>query len=158
MAMRSGFASNINFAAIVVPQFTQGLFMPLFFVPVFALSLGALRPQDIAGGAGLLSFTRTMSGAFATCIATTFWSDTARRSRVQLLNQTDTGAAVHHMTGLGMNHGQAIRQVEGLIQSQSVMLATDKLFLAITILMALAAFSVLLIPKPKRAAAPVAAH
>jgi DHA2 family multidrug resistance protein len=158
MAMRSGFASNINFAAIVTPQFIQGLFMPLFFVPVFALALGALKPQDIAGGAGLLSFTRTMAGAFATCIATTFWSDTARKSRVQLLNQTDTGAAVHQMTGLGLSHGQAMRQIEGLIQSQSVMLATDKLFLCIAALMAIAAFSVLLIPKPKRAAAPVAAH
>jgi DHA2 family multidrug resistance protein len=158
MAMRAGFASNINFAAIVVPQFAQGLFVPLFFVPVFALSLGALKPQDIAGGAGLLSFTRTMAGAFATCIATTFWSDTARRSRVQLLNQTDTGAAVHRMTGLGMNPGQAVRQVEALIQSQSVMLATDKLFLGIAVLMAIAALSVLFIPKPKRATAPVAAH
>jgi DHA2 family multidrug resistance protein len=158
MAMRSGFASNINFAAIVVPQFIQGMFMPLFFVPVFALSLGALKPQDIAGGAGLLSFTRTMSGAFATCVATTFWSDTARRSRVQLLNQTDTGAAVHHMAGLGMSPGQAIRQVEGLIQSQSVMLATDKLFLSIAVLMVIAACSIWLIPKPKRAGAPVAAH
>jgi DHA2 family multidrug resistance protein len=117
-----------------------------------------LKPQDIAGGAGLLSFTRTMAGAFATCIATTFWTDTARRSRVQLLNQTDTGAVVHQMTGLGMTHGQAIRQVEGMIQSQSVMLSTDKLFLVIAILMAIAAFSVLLIPKPKRAVAPVAAH
>jgi DHA2 family multidrug resistance protein len=62
------------------------------------------------------------------------------------------------MTVLGMSHGQAIRQVEGLIQSQSVMLATDKLFLCIAVLMALAAFSVLMMPKPKRAAAPVAAH
>ncbi len=158
MAMRSGFASNINFAAIVVPQFAQGLFMPLFFVPVFALSLGALKPQEIAGGAGLLSFTRTMSGAFATCLATTFWTDTARKSRVQLLNQTDTGAAVHRMTGLGMDHGQAIRQFEGLIQSQSVMLATDKLFLGIAILMAIAALSIWLIPKPKGATGPVAAH
>jgi DHA2 family multidrug resistance protein len=158
MLMRAGFASNINFGSIVVPQFAQGLFAPLFFVPVFALSLGALKPQDIAGGAGLLSFTRTMAGAFATCIATTVWSDTARKSRVQLLNQTDTGAAVHQMTGLGLSHGQAIRQVEGLIQSQSVMLATDKLFLGIAVLMALAALSVLLIPKPKGAAAPVAAH
>ncbi len=158
MAMRSGFASNINFAAIVVPQFAQGLFMPLFFVPVFALSLGALKPQDIAGGAGLLSFTRTMAGAFATCIATTFWSNTARSSRVQLLNQTDTGSAVHHMSSLGMSHAQAIRQVEGLIQSQSVMLATDKLFLGIAILMSIAALSIFFIPKPKRATAPVAAH
>jgi DHA2 family multidrug resistance protein len=158
MAVRGGFASNINFAAIIVPQFAQGLFMPLFFVPVFALSLGALKPQDIAGGAGLLSFTRTMAGAFATCIATTFWSDSARKSRVQLLNRTDTGAAIHQMTGLGLSHRQAIRQVEGLIQSQSVMLATDKLFLGIAAVMAIAALSVLLIPKPKGATAPVAAH
>jgi len=158
MAMRSGFTPDINYRAIVTPQLIQGLFVPLFFVPVFALSLGALKPQDMAGGAGLLSFTRTMSGAFATCIATTFWSDTTRSSRVQLLNQIDTHAAVDHMTAMGFSPGQAIRQVEGLVQSQSVMLATDKLFLSIAVLMVIAASTIWLIPKPKRAGAPVAAH
>jgi DHA2 family multidrug resistance protein len=57
-----------------------------------------------------------------------------------------------------MGHGQAIRQVESLIQSQSVMLATDQLFLSIAIITAIAACSIWLIPKPKRAGAPVAAH
>ena len=158
MMMRAGFVSNINYTAVALPQLVQGVFLPLFFVPVFALSLGALKPTDIAGGAGLLSFTRTMSGAFATCLATTFWTDTARKSRVQLLNQTDTRSAVAHMTGLGMSPGEAIRQVEGLIQSQSVMLATDALFLGIAALMAVAACSIWLIPKPKGAIKAVAAH
>jgi DHA2 family multidrug resistance protein len=158
MAWRSGFASNINYAAIIAPQLAQGVFVPLFFVPVFALAIGALKPQDIAGGAGLLSFTRTMAGAFATTLATTFWSDSARRSRAQLLNHTDTHSAVNHMQGLGLTYGQAIRQFEGLVQSQSVMLATNKLFLCLAILMLVAAFSVWLIPKSKRPAVAVAAH
>ena len=52
--------------------------MPMFFVPVFGLALASLKPQEIAGGAGLLSFARTMAGAFATSISITAWNNSTR--------------------------------------------------------------------------------
>ena len=150
MFWRSGFASNIDFAALVAPQFVQGMFVPLFFVPLFGLALSSLKPQDITGGAGLMSFARTMAGAFGTSLATTTWTNSARSSRVDLLNQFDTGRALDQLGAqAGMTAAQTLRQLDGLIQGESVMLATDQLFLVLGVLMVLAAFSIWLTPKPQ---------
>ena len=158
MAWRSTFASNVSFAEIVAPQLAQGIFVPFFFVPLFSLALSALKPADLAGGAGLLSFARTMAGAFATSVSTTAWANGARSGRVQLLNQADSGRAVHQLMQTGLTHGRALRTFEGMIQGQAVMLATDKLFLTISILMTVAACSIWLTAKPKGDAPASAAH
>ena len=154
MVWRSHFASNISFGDIVAPQFLQGVFVPFFFVPLFSLALATLNPKDLAGGAGILSFTRTMAAAFATSLATTTWSNDARTGRVHLLNQLDSAAAVQQLAHSGLTQGQALRQFEAMVQGQAVMLATDKLFLTLAVLMALAACSIWLTAKP---AGPVAA-
>ncbi|WP_254600866.1 DHA2 family efflux MFS transporter permease subunit [Caulobacter sp. S45] len=148
MFWRSHFNSDINYAQIVLPQALQGACMPLFFVPVFSLGLSSIRPQEMAGAAGILSFARTMAGAFATSLATTAWANGGRASRVQLLNQTDTGGAVRSLMHAGLSQGQALRQFEAMVSGQAVMLATDKLFLTISVLLAIAACSIWLVAKP----------
>ena len=149
MAWRSTFVSDINFAKIAFPQLIQGAFAPFFFVPVFGLGMAALKPQEMAGGAGLLSFARTMAGAVGTSISTTAWANGTRRARVQLLNQLDTRTAVDSMTHAGLGHGQALRQFEGMLQGQAAMIATDRLFLTLAAVMAVAACSVWLTDRPK---------
>ena len=47
-----------------------------------------------------------------------------------------------------MSPAQALRQFEAMVQSQAVMLATDKLFLTISVLMAVAACSIWFTAKP----------
>ena len=158
MFWRSHFNSNINYGQIVLPQALQGACMPLFFVPVFSLGLSAVRPQEMAGAAGILSFARTMAGAFATSLATTAWANGGRAIRVDLLNQTDTGRAVRSLMQTGLSHGQALRQFEAMIQGQAVMLATDKLFLTISVLLAIAACSIWLVARPAARVAATNAH
>ena len=158
MFWRSHFSSNINYDHIVMPQILQGACMPMFFVPVFSLGLSSIRPQEMAGAAGILSFARTMAGAFATSLATTAWANGGRASRVDLLNQTDTEGALRSLMHTGLSQGQALRQFEAMIQSQAVMLATDKLFLTISVLLAIAACSIWLVAKPSGRVASSTAH
>ena len=148
MFWRSKFNSNINYGQIVIPQILQGACMPMFFVPVFSLALSSIKPQEMAGAAGILSFARTMAGAFATSLATTAWTNGGRTTRVDLLNQTDTGRAVQNLIHTGLSQGQALRQFEAIIQGQAVMIATDKLFLTISVLLAIAACSIWLTTAP----------
>ncbi len=149
MFWRAGFASNINFVGIAMPQLIQGAFTPLFFVPLFSLALSTLSPKELAGGAGLLSFGRTMAGAFGTSISTTAWANGARSARVQILNQLDSGRAVSQLTGAGVSHGQAVSQFDAMLQNQAVMVATDKLFLTVGVLITLASLSIWLTKRPK---------
>ncbi len=158
MLWRSHFTSNINYAQIVLPQIVQGACMPLFFVPVFSLALSTIKPQEMAGAAGILSFARTMAGAFGTSLATTAWANGGRATRVDLLNQIDSQSAVQSLTHAGLNHAQALRQFEAMVQDQAVMLATDKLFLTLSVLLAIAACSIWLAAKPVGRVAASNAH
>jgi len=158
MFWRSGFNSGVSFGNLVFPQFVQGFFVPFFFVPLFGLALGSLKPTDIASGAGLLSFARTMTGAFATSLATTYWLDNTRANRVGLLNQIDSQQAMHTVGRLGLHTAGSLREIEALVESQSVMLATDKLFQIFAVLMVMSAFSIWLTPKPKGKVSSAAAH
>ena len=136
MLWRAGFTSQTPFSALIIPQFLQGLGIPFFFIPLMGLGTGSLPANEVASGAGLISFVRSTAGAFAVSITTTAWEDSSDTERVNLLNQSGgLPDAVNALGGLGMSTDQALRQVEGLVQSQAVMLATDRLFLIIAILL-----------------------
>ncbi|MHC1481490.1 DHA2 family efflux MFS transporter permease subunit [Frateuria aurantia] len=153
MFWRSHFASNVDFFHIIAPQTVMGIFIPLFFTPIFTLALSALAPQDIAGGAGLLSFTRTVAGAIGTSLSTTAWNDYARNARVELLNQPqlDTAQAIERLTTIGLHPEQARLQFDAMLQNQAVMLATDRIFFLLGILLTLASFTIWLTKRPKAA-------
>ena len=152
---RASFASNIDFAHIIMPQLVQGLFVTLFFVPIYGLALGTLSPSDLAGGAGLLSFTRTMTGAFAASMAETYWNNSGREYRVALLNQFNSARSLD-MMHLGTSHAGGLAQFEAMVETQSVMLATDKFFLTVAFIMVAAACSIWLTTRPSGTAKPPA--
>ncbi len=159
MLWRTTFASNISFGLMIWPQLAQGFAMPFFFIPLMSLGTGALPPDEVASGAGLINFMRTTAGAFGTSIATTVWEDGAARSHADLSGQINNPQSVLNQIGaLGLNPSQALQQLEGLVQSQAVMLATNHIFLSIAGVMLIAAASIWFAPKPNRPMQAVAAH
>jgi len=147
---RVTFAQNISFGELIPPQIAYGLGMPMFFVPLMSVSMSSVPPEQTATAAGLVNFLRSMSGAFATAIVTASWTDDATRDRVRLvgrLNNTDQtlaklGGTAHHMA-------PALQKLDNMVQSQSVMLATNGTFLELAVIIATVAAGVWLLPKPK---------
>lgn len=147
--MRAGFASNVDYWHIVVPQILLGIAIPFFFIPLMSLGTARLPPDEVANGAGLISFIRTTAGAFGVSIAATAWENAGDRSRVNLLNQgTGYDAAIKALNAAGLTLDQAARQIEFMVQTQAVMLATNRMFIIIAIVMFIAACSVWIAPKP----------
>ncbi len=152
---RTGFAPNMGFWAVAMPQLAQGFAMPFFFVPLTGLALGSVVPRETASAAGLMNFSRTTAGAFAVSITTTAWENTASLHHSDLAGTLNNpGATVDQLTAAGMTAAQATGQIDGLVQSQSVMLATDHIFLISAIMFVVGAAAVWLAPKPKSLAAP----
>jgi DHA2 family multidrug resistance protein len=150
MLWRTTFASNISFGLMVWPQLAQGFAMPFFFIPLMALGTGALPPDEVAAGAGLINFMRTTSGAFGTSIATTVWEDSTARAHANLSGEINNpNGFLSQIGAMGLNPGQALQQLEGLVQSQAVMLATNRIFFSIAAVMLIAAASIWFAPKPK---------
>ncbi|HLZ74773.1 DHA2 family efflux MFS transporter permease subunit [Phenylobacterium sp.] len=157
--MRSHGLSQMTFWQIGVWLFVAGAAMPMFFLPVTTVALGAVNPEETADASGLLNFLRTIAGAVATSIVSTVWENNATRNHADLA-ATMPGAqtTVDSLTGPAMNSAAALGTVNDLVGGQAVMLATNQLFLACAVVFAIAAALVWITPRPTRAVDASAAH
>jgi DHA2 family multidrug resistance protein len=149
---RSQANGQMNYWAIAHWLLAQGFGLPMFFVPLTGLALASVEVRETAGAAGLMSFCRTLSGAIATSIVTTTWGNNASRNHNDL-SAILNGAQpqVDRLTASGFGSEQARGLVDQLVQSESVTLATNQLFLAMAVMFVIAACVVWVTPKPTRA-------
>jgi DHA2 family multidrug resistance protein len=156
---RSFYTTDATFWDIAIPQFVLGFAMPFFFIPTTSLSLSSVLPEETAAAAGLQNFLRTTSAAFATSIMTTAWDNTATARRSVLSGALpDPQRTLDVMTARGLSPDQALRQLDGMVQVQAVMISTNQMFLATAAVFVVAASVIWIAPKPKRKAAPGGGH
>jgi DHA2 family multidrug resistance protein len=149
---RVTYALNISFEAMILPQLAMGFGIPLFFVPLMTLSMTAVKPDETAAASGMINFLRTISGAIATAAVISAWSSYATTSRSNLV-----GTLRHSQDFLeklgdhGLPANQALGSLDGLVQAQSIMLATNHMFLLLGAVVGLTAIGIWLMPKPATA-------
>jgi DHA2 family multidrug resistance protein len=146
---RSGFTTDVDFMHIIRPQLLQGIAIPLFFIPLMVVALGSVTSRETTSAAGILTFMRSIAAAFATSIVTTQWEDVATERRVDLagsLNGAD--ALLNTLVHAGTTAAQALRQLDLLVQTQAVMIATDRVFIVSSAVFVLAGLAIWLAPKP----------
>ncbi len=151
--------SGSDFWTLALPQLIQGAGMPFFFIPVTTLALGAVTEEETASAAGVMNFLRTMAGAVAVAIASTFWYDGAQQKRAALsgvLNGAQN--TVDQLTARGFSAEQARLMVSQLVDQESVALATNSTFMTMAVIFIVSAFIIWLAPRPARAVSPGAAH
>jgi len=148
---RSTFTTDVDFLQIIWPQLVQGFAIPLFFIPLTIVALSSVDQRETTSAAGLLTFMRSTAAAFATSITTTQWENVSVARRVDLSGSLNGGSAlVDTLTQAGSTAAQALRQLDALVQTQAVMLATDRVFFVSAFVFLLAAGAIWLAPKPKK--------
>jgi len=156
---RSNANLDMTFGQISWPMFFQGIGMPLFFVPLTAIVLGCVNESEMESAAGLMNFIRTLSAAFATSMINTAWERDTRFVHEVLAGVTDQhGVATKAMQMAGMGLEQIRGAVDWIVQSQSVMVATNQLFIIIGVIFVVAACVIWLAPKPEHAVDPSSVH
>jgi DHA2 family multidrug resistance protein len=112
--------------------------------------MASVGPGEQANAAGLSNFMRTLAGAFATSIIQSGWSNASRANQTELAGVLHLGQAnldgMHTLPGPGET---ARALLTGLVEGQSVMLATLNMFGAIAICLFVAATLIWIAPKPK---------
>ncbi|WP_343610680.1 DHA2 family efflux MFS transporter permease subunit [Novosphingobium sp.] len=156
--MRAHWNSGGDFWTFAFPQLLQGIGLPLFFVPVTTIALGAVSPEETASAAGVMSFLRTLSGAVATSIVTTAWDSDSRISRNELVSQMNTGPTRDALDTAGFSLGQIRGVIEQQIATQSTAVATTHIFLASSFLFFASALIIWLAPRPRGKVDTSAAH
>jgi MFS transporter, DHA2 family, multidrug resistance protein len=150
MMWRMGFNTDVTFLQMALPTLITGVFMVMFFVPVTGLAMASVDPSEQANAAGMSNFMRTLAGAFATSLVQTGWSNSMRQ------NQTELAGAMHNdtmvlegLTASGVPRDVATQALTGVVESQSVMLATLNMFGVIAICLFFAGMLIWFVPKPK---------
>jgi DHA2 family multidrug resistance protein len=145
---RAGYALNISFEAMILPQLAMGFGIPLFFVPLMTLSMTAVKPDETAAASGLINFLRTIAGAIATAAVISAWSSYATSSRSNLVGTLHRSQDfLDKLAGKGLPANRALGALDGLVQDQSIMLATNHMFLVLGALVGLTAVGIWLMPK-----------
>jgi len=160
MAMRSYANMEMNYWGIAHWLLMAGWGMPMFFMPINLVALGSVDPQETAAAAGLFNFIRTLSGAFGTSMMTTAWENNAQRNHAELVaTMSGTGSAIDRLAASGFTHDQAVASVDRLVQGQAVMIATNQIYMACSVVFAIGAICIWLTPRPKPGmAAPAGGH
>jgi MFS transporter, DHA2 family, multidrug resistance protein len=164
--MRSRFSTEVDFYALLVPTLIQGAAISCFFIPLTALALSGLRPDQIPAASGLNNFLRITAGAFGTSIATTLWESRATLHHARLvervtLHDPATREALERMGAAGLAPEQSYGLLNQLVNQQAFTLAALDLFYASAILLLLLLPLVWLAKPPKAtpaAAAGAGAH
>ncbi|MDL5033545.1 DHA2 family efflux MFS transporter permease subunit [Pelomonas sp. APW6] len=71
--LRSGFFLGVGFQHVAAVQLLQGLGLALFIMPINAILLSDLKPQEIAAASGLSTFSRTLGASFAVSLTSLLW-------------------------------------------------------------------------------------
>lgn len=145
----------MGFWDIAIPLMVMGFALPFFFIPTTGIALGSVEEHEMDSAAGLMNFLRTLSGAFATSAVTTVWSDQTTRNHAELVGLTDRDQQVRGLLDQAGMTAEATNQViDYLITSQSVMLSTNQIMMAIGLIFIFAATIIWFAPRPKRTIEP----
>jgi len=157
--LRSQSNSDMDYWQIATWVFLAGAGLPMFFLPVTQMALASVDPEETAGAAGLLNFIRTLSSAFATSIVNTAWENGATFNQSEIVGvMNGTEDTISGLMQGGMQQGQAQEVINNIVHGQSVMLATNQVFVACAVLFVVAATAIWLAPKPSRVADTSMAH
>jgi DHA2 family multidrug resistance protein len=152
--MRSGFDTQADFGAILLPTLLQGAAMAFFFIPLQSIAFAGLPPERMPAAAGLSNFVRITAGAVGTSVFTTLWESRATLHHANLAQgiSPSNPASVQALAGLeraGHSHEQALALVNRMIDQQAfTMAATDLFYLSSMLFLALIAMVWLSAPSP----------
>lgn len=155
--LRSVATTDMGFWNVSIPLMFFGLAIPFFFIPTTGLALASVDEREMDSAAGLMIFLRSLSGAFATSLVTTVWSNKITANHAELVGLVDSDQSLRAMLGNAGAEPDAVNQViDYMVTGQSVMLATNQMMLAIGIAFIVAASVIWLAPKPTRVVDPSA--
>jgi len=131
--LRSQFTSSTDMVHLIVPTMLQGAALPLFFMPLTAISLAGVAAQRMPAAAGLSSAVRITAGAMGTSVVTTLWEQRTSLHRAhltELLALGDRGlqGTLDTLQSNGIPMEAALAQLSRMIDQQAATRGMDDVF------------------------------
>ena len=128
--MRADFTNQVDFQHIALVQLFMGIGVALFFMPTLTILMSDLPPHQIADGAGLATFLRTLGGSFAASLTTWIWIRRADQHHAYMSESISAYDPVtrHTLESLGGASTPAYAQMDQILTSQAYMFSTVDYF------------------------------
>jgi DHA2 family multidrug resistance protein len=152
-----------DFWELFWPQVFRGIGLMMAIIPINNIALGTLPPERVKNASGLYNLMRNLGGAVGLAGLTTILND---RTDLHLarLHEAVTWARQPAMETLGAltqrfsSYGSdaelmAIKQLNGIVHRQGVVMAFADVFLLLTVLFAAIALLALVMKRPPEATA-----
>lgn len=149
---RTFWTSDSDFWTLSLPQLVLGLGMTVFMLPTINLTLSTVNENEVASAAGLQSFMRTIATAFATSVSLTYWGDTQRAARNDIVAVLEPGAAGNAISGLGFSPAAELQMLSNVVDAEATTLSIIHVFCATSAILIAAAVLIWFAPRPKRSA------
>lgn len=145
---RTFWTTDADFWTLTIPQFVQGLGMTFFMIPLIGLTLSTVEEHEVASAAGLQSFVRTMATAFATSISLTYWGDSQRAARNDVVGGLQPGTLQTQLSDMGFSPEQVRQVISNMVEVEATTLAVIHVFWVTSAMLLLAAALIWLAPRP----------
>ena len=107
--LRAGFVVGIDFRHIALIQLLQGFGLALFIMPINAILLSDLKPEEIAAGSGLSTFLRTLGASLSVSITTLLWDRRSAEHHARLGESLGASDAATRQALATLGHGNPAR-------------------------------------------------
>jgi DHA2 family multidrug resistance protein len=154
-AIRSFYSPEVDYWMVLWPTIMLGLALPIAFFPILNLAISTMPAEKYSAATGLMSFTRTVSGAFGIAIITTLWDTHATVARSGLVDAlpASSGAAsgaASGLTTLGISPDLAL--LDGSVGAQALLIATNQIHAILAGVAVCAAGCLLMVRRPRNTA------
>jgi len=132
--MGGSITSDVSFAHLQLVRLLAGIGIAGFFVPMTAISLSQIKPQQISAATGLTNFLRNMGGSVGTAIGVTIWQNQAstyHANLVEYVNPANPGynQFLSSLSARGMSDIQISQYFDVLVNAQAYVLSTNHLLI-----------------------------
>ncbi len=129
----ASFNTDVDFRHLIMPRLLFGIGIPMFFVPLIAMSLAGLPGNKIAAASGLTNFLRMLGGSFGTSLTITLWNRREALHDNQLNDHitaysSSAQASLDKLHTLGIHGLAASESLARVVGGQAYMLATNDIF------------------------------
>jgi DHA2 family multidrug resistance protein len=162
---------NAGFWDLFWPQFFQGFFMAMLFVPLTTITMDAIRPEEMGNATSLFNLMRNIGGSVGIAVATTMIARSSQMFQNTLGGHvnpyyTPAQAMLDQLKAYFMSKGadpvtaarEAYAAMYGMVQQQAALLSylNEFKFFGIVFLVMLPLIFVM--KRPARGGGPVAMH
>jgi DHA2 family multidrug resistance protein len=130
--LSSFITTDVSYQYLQQTRIIMGLGVAGFFVPMTAISLSQLRPDQMAAGSGLTNFLRNIGGSTGTAIGATVWQNEAIRNHAIIAesltsNNLSLANLQDQLTNAGISGEGQLQFLDLMVNSQAYILSTNHL-------------------------------